>query len=334
MRFLIAGYGSIGRRHLRNLIALGEKDIVLYRSGKSTLPGGESAQFPIETNLTRALEHKPDAVIVSNPTALHLEVAIPAAEAGCHVLIEKPLSHSTQRVDELTAAVERAGVRVCVGYQYRFHPGLQKAKEWLVQGESGPTVAARAHYGDYLPGWHPWEDYRESYSARPELGGGVILTLCHPLDYLRWLLGEVISVWAMAGRLGGLVIGVDDTAEIGLRFASGALAGVHLDYLQQPPSHSFEIIGTQASIRWDQADGIARLEPNAGTRGEQQRSRAGFDRSDMFLDEMRHFIQVCRGEVGPICSLAEGVASLRLAVAAELAARQDRMVSPEEQFVG
>jgi predicted dehydrogenase len=162
----------------------------------------------------------------------------------------------------------------------------------------------------------------------------VILTLCHPLDYLRWLLGEVISVWAMAGRLGGLVIGVDDTAEIGLRFASGALAGVHLDYLQQPPSHSFEIIGTQASIRWDQADGIARLEPNAGTRGEQQRSRAGFDRSDMFLDEMRHFIQVCRGEVGPICSLAEGVASLRLAVAAELAARQDRMVSPEEQFVG
>jgi predicted dehydrogenase len=329
MRFLIAGYGSIGRRHLRNLLALGEKDIVMFRSGKSTLPGGESAEFPVETDLSRALDRKPDAVIVSNPTAFHLDVAIPAAQAGCHILLEKPVSHSMDRVIELIDAAAWSGARVCVGFQYRFHPGLQKAKEWIDRGTLGRPVGAHAHYGDYLPAWHPWEDYRNSYSARRELGGGVILTLCHPLDYLRWLLGEVESVWATSGSLGDLGIDVDDTAEIGLRFRSGVVAQIHLDYIQQPPSYTFEIVGTEGSIRWDQADGIAQLEPGAAAAGGQLRSPAGYDRSEMFVAEMRHFVQVCRGEAEPLCSLSDGVASLQLALAAERAARDAKAVSPD-----
>lgn len=334
MRFVIAGYGSVGRRHMRNLLALGENDIVLFRSGKSTLPAEESAQYPTETDLMRVFDHKPEAVVVSNPTALHLDVAIPAAEAGCHILLEKPVSHSLDRVDELTDVAGRTGARVCVGFQYRFHPGLQKVRDWIEQGALGRALAARAHYADYLPGWHPWEDYRDSYSARSELGGGVILTLCHPLDYLRWLFGETTSVWALAGRLGGLGIDVDDSAEIGLRFANGVMAGVHLDFIQQPSTHTLEIIGTRASIHWDQSDGIAHLMPWADKPGEEQHSQAGIDRNDMFLAEMKHFIQVCRGEVDPICSLADGVASLRLTVAAEGAARQNSLVSLEDQPPG
>jgi predicted dehydrogenase len=334
MRFLIAGYGSAGRRHLKNLLALGQEDIVLYRSGMSTLPGEEPNQFPSESEWTRALEHKPDAVIVSNPTALHLEVAIPAAAAGCHLLIEKPVSHSMERVDDLIEAAESSGARVCIGFQYRFHPGLQKAHRWIEQGAIGQPATARAHYADYLPGWHPWEDYRRSYSARSDLGGGVIHTLCHPLDYLRWLLGEVDSVWATSARLGGLDIEVDDTAEIGMSFSTGAVGTVHLDYIQQPPSHEFEIVGSEASIHWDQTDGIARLTPYAGTSGEGGQSAAGFDRDDMFLFEMRHFLQVCRGEAEPLCPLSEGVASLRLAVAVERAARERKMISPVDRSPG
>jgi predicted dehydrogenase len=330
MRFLIAGYGSIGRRHLRNLLALGEKDIVLLRSGKGTLPPGESGEFPTETELGGALDHKPDAVIVSNPTALHLDVAIPAAKAGCHILLEKPVSHSMDRVDELIDAARGSGSHVCVGFQYRFHPGLQKAKEWIDQGALGRPIAAHAHYGDYLPAWHPWEDYRKSYSARPELGGGVILTLCHPLDYLRWLLGEVESVWATSGNLGGLGIDTDDTADIGMRFPHGVVAEVHLDYIQQPPSHTFEIVGTEAAIHWDQADGTAQLDRGAGARDELVQSPAGFDRAEMFVAEMRHFIQVCRGKAEPLCPLSEGVASLQLTLAAERAARQAKLVLPGE----
>jgi predicted dehydrogenase len=333
MRFLIAGYGSVGRRHLRNLIALGERDILLLRSGRSSLPAGESAEFPAETDLNKALDHKPGAVIVCVPTSLHLDVAIPAARAGCHILLEKPVSHSMDRVPELIEAAHESRTRVCVGFQYRFHPGLRRAKEWIQQGAIGRPVAAHAHYGDYLPAWHPWEDYRNSYSAHPELGGGVILTLCHPLDYLRWLLGEVESVWASSATLGELGIDTYDTAEIGMRFRNGAVAGVHLDYLQQHSSHSFEIVGTEGSIYWDQADGIAQLDKSAVSPGRLRQSPAGFDRGEMFVAEMKHFIQVCRGQAEPVCPLDEGVASLRLSLAALRAADASRPVSLDEQVL-
>ena len=132
MKFLIAGLGSIGRRHFRNLRALGENDIVLLRSHKATLPDDELAGFPVETDVTAALKkHKPDAVIVANPTALHLDVAIPAAEAGCHILLEKPISGSLERVDQLEAAAKRSGSRILVGFQFRFHPTLRKAAELI-----------------------------------------------------------------------------------------------------------------------------------------------------------------------------------------------------------
>jgi predicted dehydrogenase len=206
MKFLIAGYGSIGRRHMRNLLALGERDIVLYRSHRSTLPDEELAGFQVETDLQKALEASPQAVIIANPTAIHLDVAIPAAERGCHILLEKPVSHNLERLPELKAALKRGGGRVLVGFQFRFHPCIVKAAALLKDGAIGKPLSAHAHYGDYMPGWHPWEDYRKSYSARDELGGGVALTLCHPLDYLRWLMGEVSSVWAFTGKISDMEI--------------------------------------------------------------------------------------------------------------------------------
>ncbi|RPI47747.1 MAG: gfo/Idh/MocA family oxidoreductase, partial [Chloroflexi bacterium] len=132
MKFLIAGLGSIGRRHFRNLIALGEKNIVLLRTRKATLPDDELADYPVETDLTEALQkHKPDAVIVTNPTSMHLGVAIPAAEAGCHILLEKPVSHSLERLDVLQKAAEKSGSKILVGFQFRYHPTLNKARELI-----------------------------------------------------------------------------------------------------------------------------------------------------------------------------------------------------------
>ena len=124
MKYLIAGLGSIGRRHMRNLIALGEKDIVLLRARKATLSDDELAGYPVETDLTEALKkHKPDAVIIANPTALHLDVAIPAAKAGCTILLEKPISHSTERLDVLQATVKRADRKCWSLFNFAFTPG-------------------------------------------------------------------------------------------------------------------------------------------------------------------------------------------------------------------
>jgi predicted dehydrogenase len=316
MKYLIAGFGSIGRRHFQNLLALGEHEIGFYRTRRSTLPDDELAGYTVETDLQTALAHRPEAVIIANPTAAHLEVAIPAAESGCHLLLEKPVSHDMTGVAELEAAVAAGGGHVLVGYQFRFHPGLQRIASLLADGVLGRPLSFRAHWGEYLPGWHPWEDYRQGYSARQDLGGGVVLTLSHPLDYARWFFGKVAAVWALIGRTSDLQLDVEDTAEIGLRFANGVLGSIHLNYTQQPPSHHLEIVGTEGTLRWDNADGVVLLYQRARSDWAAFPPPPGFDRNTMFLDEMDHFRAVIQGKAAPACSLADGRAALELALAA------------------
>lgn len=327
MKFLIAGLGSIGRRHLHNLLALDERDILLYRTGYSTLPDDEITGFPVYTDLDKALSTDPDAVIVTNPTSLHLDIAIPAAQAGCYILLEKPVSHSLERLDELKTALKRSGSILLVGYQFRFHPGLQKVSSLLRENAIGRPLSVRAHWGEYLPDWHPWEDYRHTYPARADLGGSVILTLSHPLDYLRWLLGEVAAVWAFTSHQSELQIEVEDMAEIGLQFESGALGSVHLDYNQRPPAHHLEIIGTQGTLRWDNANGDARLFRACSSVGwERFPAPEKFERNLLFLAEMRHFLGIISGEIPPACSLEDGIRALQLATAALQSTQSKKIV--------
>ena len=328
MKFLIAGLGSIGRRHFRNLIALGEREIILLRTRKATLPDDELAGYPVETDIQEALEkHTPDAVIVANPTSMHLEIAIPAAEAGCHILLEKPASHSIERLDVLQEATEKSGSKILVGFQFRYHPTLNKARELIQSNTLGRILTVHAHWGEYLPQWHPWEDYRQSYAARADLGGGVIVTLTHPLDYLRYLLGEVESLYSFNGHISPLAVDVEDVAEIGLKFRNGALGGVHVNYFQRPPVHRLEIVGTNGTLRWDNADGILHFHKMPASFGsfsdqppdpvmESFSPPEGFERNQLFIAQMRHFIDVVRGQAEPVCRLEDGVMALRLALAA------------------
>jgi predicted dehydrogenase len=203
--------------------------------------------------------------------------------------------------------LQRTGSKLLVGFQFRFHPGLRQIESLLQVNTIGRIVSGRAHWGEYLPGWHPWEDFRQGYSARADLGGGAVLTLSHPLDYLRWLCGEVSQAWSFTGTLSNWGLDVEDTAEIGLRFASGALGSVHLDYIQRPPAHRLEIIGTEGTIQWDNADGAVRLYTPGEGRWQAYLPPAGFERNTLFLDEMRHFLAVARGEVEPRCTLQDGI---------------------------
>jgi len=328
MKFLIAGLGSIGRRHFRNLIALGENDIVFLRTRKSTLTDDELVGYPVETDIHDALKkHKPDAIIVANPTALHLDIAIPAAEAGCHILLEKPISNSLDRTEALQQAAQKSGSKILVGFQFRYHPTLNKARELIQSNAPGKILTVHAHWGEYLPQWHPWEDYRQSYAARDDLGGGVIRTLTHPLDYLRYLIGEVDSLWSFSGHVSALELDVEDVAEIGLKFANGAIGSVHLNYVQRPPRHTLEIVGTQGTLHWDNADGILHFHqmpapfssfsdnppaPLVQTFAPSD----GFNRNQLFVAQTRHFIETVRGESEPVCTLEDGMMTLRLALAA------------------
>lgn len=338
MKTLIAGLGSIGRRHFRNLISLGETDIILLRTRKATLPDDELAGYPVETNIDEALKmHRPDAVIVANPTALHLDVAIPAAEAGCHILLEKPVSHSLDKFDALQQAAQKSGSRILVGFQFRYHPTLDKARELIQNGALGQALTVHAHWGEYLPNWHPWEDYRDSYAARADLGGGVLGTLTHPLDYLRFLLGEIDALWSFNGHISPLEVDVEDIAEIGLKFKSGAFGGVHVNYVQRPPAHRLEIVGTNGTLRWDNADGALhfyRMPAPFGSYSdappapviETFSAPEGFERNHLFVAQTRHFLNIVRGTENPVCTLEDGIRAQELVQAARTSEASGRVI--------
>ena len=306
MKFLIAGLGSIGRRHLRNLKTLGHTDMLLYRTHQATLPDTDLSGFPTFTDLQQALAEKPNGVIVANPTALHLEVATASAKAGAALLIEKPVSDSLLGIRELQTALDEAGKPALVGFHLRYHPVLRQIKELVDSNQLGKALKAYAHWGEYLPGWHPWEDYRNSYAARADLGGGVLNTLSHPIDYLRWLMGEVRSVSASLNNLSPLELDVEDNAELLLKFHSGSLATVHLDYYQRPPSHSLEISFEKGRVRWDGASGCAVIENAELGTIVTLCPPDGFERNDMFLAEMKDFVRLCQGDQFEHCTLADG----------------------------
>jgi predicted dehydrogenase len=164
---------------------------------------------------------------------------------------------------------------------------------------------------------HPWEDYRRSYAARDDLGGGVLLTLSHPFDYLRWLVGEVESVAAVEARQGVLGLSVGSCVDVNLRFASGASGHVHVDFVRRPTEHRVEIVGTEGTVVWNQEDHAARRYRPASGSWDTVRAPEGFERNHMFLEEMRHFLACLRGEASPICTLADGVAALTVALRAQ-----------------
>lgn len=328
MKFMIAGLGSIGRRHLRNLVALGERDILLYRTHQSTLPDQELAGFATEKDLAEALAQKPDAVIVANPTACHLDVALPAAQAGCHLLLEKPISDTLDdRVAELQEAVDSQGLKVLVGFQFRFHPTLMQVHD-LIQSESlGRPLSFRVHWGEYLPGWHPWEDYRQSYAARKDLGGGVVNTLSHPLDYVRWLFGEVASLSGTTAHVSDLELDVEDVAEITLGFESGVVGSVHLDYFQRPPEHTLAINFERGMVRWDNSDGAAQVYRVEDERCETLSPPEGFERNQLFMSETAYFLAMLRGEAASRCDLSDGIKALEITKAVHESARAGQKVS-------
>ena len=212
-----------------------------------------------------------------------------------------------ERLDVLHKAVEKSGSKVLVGFQFRFHPGLMKAKELISNGELGRLISAHVHFGEYLPAWHPWEDYRKGYAARADMGGGVIGTQSHSLDYLPWLIGKVESVWGFTDKLSDLEVDVEDTAKIGLRFEGGALGSYHLDFNQQPPEHYFAIIGTNGTLKWNLSDGATRIYRVEKKDWDVFPLSEDWERNAMFMEQTKHFVDVVSGDAEPSCTLDDGI---------------------------
>jgi predicted dehydrogenase len=285
--------------------------------------------------LAAALQESPDVAYITNPSSLHVPAALACARAGCDLFLEKPVSNSMDGIAELMDEVERRRLIAMVGYQLRFHPALRALSEIVQSGILGRLLAVRATVGEYLPGWHPYEDYRQMYASRASLGGGVILSQIHEFDYLYSLFGPPRSVYSLGGHHSSLEIDVEDVASTLMECqVDGRTLPVHLqqDYLQRPASRDCEVIGDSGKATMDLA---GREFTRYGRDGMLAEARLweGFDRNQLFLDQTRHFLDCVESRRKPVVDLADGVWSLRIGLAAKESIARQRAVEMEDANV-
>jgi predicted dehydrogenase len=326
---LVAGAGSIGRRHMANLRKLGiHKLAAADRDAARLKPVVDELGVEAFADLEEALRvFKPDVVFVCTPPAFHIEQALSALRSGADVFIEKPLSHSTEGVGALKAEAGKRGRVVQVGYNLRFNPGIQTLKRLVEEGVAGRILWARAEVAQYLPNWRPWQDYRQSYTARRELGGGIILDASHEIDYILWLLGPPRELTCMAGQVSGLETNVEDCATILLRLRSGAQADVHMDFAQRTASRSCVLAGECARLEWEYAENQVRIiRPEDAP----EVIKYDFETNQMYIAEVEDFFSCVHNRVTLNQSLAESELTLEVALAALASAAEHKWVSFEQ----
>jgi len=326
MKILVIGCGSIGRRHATNLRELGVDNLVLYDAdwdrSKSV---ARELQVRWARTLYRGYEEQPDAALICAPTSLHLELAREAFEHGCHLFVEKPISHSMAGVDEFLEEVENRKRVLLVGYNFRFDPLVQTAREWVAEDRAGRIVSARFHFGSHLPSRHPWEDYRMAYGARKRLGGGVILDAIHELDLALWMFGQPETIYCAGGKFSDLEIDVEDVAEILLCYPD-KIVTIHLDFVQREPERYGEIMGTRGQIR---ADLFARtLRYFDGETRAWQSGGAYCAIDEIYKHEMRHFLDCLGGRATPWVDGKTAAESLALAEDVRKSMERNSPVSP------
>lgn len=343
MKILMAGLGGIGQRHVRNLLTLkgSNVEIIAYRvrnqsqvlTDQLAIESGSNLEekyaIKVFTDLDQALYQKPDAVFICNPSSMHITVALLAAQAGCNLFIEKPLSNNYTHIEELVALIENNSLVAMVGYQMRFHPCLLRLNSLLQQKVIGRIIATRIEVGEYLPGWHTYEDYRQMYASRKELGGGVILSQIHEFDYIYWLFGLPKYLFTLGGHLSSLEIDVEDIASTLMECTvDGQPVPVHLhqDYVQRPPSRNCQVIGDEGKILVDFRTLTVQLFDHQGTLVETY-SYSSFQRNQLFLDEMEHFLDCLEKKRTPSVTVRDGAQSLRMALASKESLSSGKIVA-------
>lgn len=270
MKFIIVGLGSIGKRHQNNLIQLEHEIIPCHR----------------DDDLVKLIKvNQPSGVLICNPTSLHLKTAKMAT--GLPLFIEKPLSHNLEGVDQLKG-------KILVGYCLRFDQSLRLFKQKVDRLKHQQIKAAKIVCRSWLPNWHPGSDYHNSYSAKKELGGGVLLDLSHEIDYALWFFGPVKLVKPTVQMAPELKIETEAIADLDLNFVSGVKAQIHLSYASRKSERYCQIETDTETLRWD------------------------FHRNNqMYLAEMKHFIKVIQKKEKPLITITDGRRVLEVIQAAK-----------------
>ena len=334
-RVLIVGLGSIGQRHLRLAREMlpGALIMVLRHRPSEEIPEFADACC---SSIDDALAFVPNIAVIASPSAMHAAMALPLAEAGVHLLIEKPLDASAEAAVPLVRSVADRGVACLIGYNLRFLPSLGAFREFVHSGRIGRVLSVRCDIGQYLPSWRPGNDYRAGVSASRELGGGAVLELSHEIDYLRWIFGEIAWVKAALSRQSDLEIDVEDTAHLILGFVpeenrQPLLGTLTMDFIRHDTTRTCIAIGESGSLRWNALTGTVDCF-DAGSSGWTPLVSSPHQRDDSYRAEWAHFLACVRREVAPLISAEDGWRTLYVADAARRASAEGRTVSVDLEF--
>lgn len=326
---LVVGCGSIGKRHIRNLVSMGIGRVIGFDVSDARR-GAVESETGIKTvsTLDEALGMNPAVAVIATPSSLHVPLAIEVARRGCDIFVEKPLAHELDSsVDDLLSMVRQQKLITMVGCNMRFHPGPERVKQCIAEGAIGDILFARVFAGSYLPEWHPDEDYRKGYSANASMGGGCILDGIHEIDLARWYLGEVDLVGALVSHISELEMDVEDLASISLRHVNGAHSEVHLDYVQRVRIRGCVIAGTEGTLTWDWSQPVVRMYQLASRCWLDMPLATDWCVDDMYRAEMRHFFDRVERREQSCLPMDEAVRVTKVALAAKQSQAEQRFIA-------
>jgi predicted dehydrogenase len=301
LNVVVIGYGSIGSRHARLLGELGHQVAVV-----SARPVAVANRF--QDTATAIARHEPEYVVVANATNLHRDTLSTVRGLGYtgRVLVEKPVFDHSESVSAQEAH------NAFVAYNLRFSPVIRRLRNVLLKEK---ILSVHAYAGQYLPEWRPTTDYRDSYSASAARGGGALRDLSHELDYLSWMLGGWQKVSALGGRLSSLQITSDDVFTLLMSTPACPVVSVQINYLDRA-GRRFIIVNTDRhTIEADLIAGTLQID----------RDREVFATERDGTYRAMHEA-VLAGETASLCSIEEGLNTLKLIEAAELSARRGEWV--------
>ena len=314
----ILGCGSIGQRHIRNLRELGIRDIVALRSRK-----GHFKEINPELGVREVedwqdlLEFKPDVAIVSNPTSYHLDMSLRLVPHVRGLFIEKPLASSLEGIRSFLQEVKSHHIVSFVGYNLHFHPAVKQIQEILGTGKLGPPLLFQCRVGQWLPDWHPYEDYRKVYYACKDLGGGAALTLSHEIHLAVELLGLPYAVSCLLSDSELLKLDIDVITDMMIQHRTGTVSQIHLDLIQRPIHRSGHIACERGWIGYDLVSPEVIAQSEEALRPQVMWKDAGYDANQPYLEEMRTFLRyVKEGRVKHALDVWHAVQSLAIVDAA------------------
>ena len=321
---LIVGYGSIGKKHLENFLQFKDIQLTVYTK-RNDLQLLRENGIKISNSLTECLKENPDVGVITNETSLHIPIAIKLAKEGLDLFLEKPLSNSLKDVEKLRAIVKKKKLITQMGCNLRFHPCIKKIKSLIEHQKIGRIISAQVQNYSYLPDSHRWEDYRKSYAARKDLGGGVILTnAIHEIDYLYWFFQEVENVISISGKFSDLDIKAEDYVSGLLKFKNKIIGELHMDYFQRPDFRSCKIRGTKGEIYWNSDDNCVNIY-NINKKKWETKFDNGFshnlDTYSSYVEELKHFLKCVKHRKETINDLEQGVRTLKIALAIKKASK-------------